>query len=447
MKYIMKYIVNYLAPFCLILLLSTLAMAQASAGFPLVIVVHGIGKGNQDDGWSRKYAEAWGVETHEVTFRYEGRTVGTSMVDFGQKTGDWALSAQNQIKDIVSKNPGRRVIIVSHSWGTVISKLALAGGVASGVYIDKINLGGVEIEELVTLASTLGSSEILSVAHVEPDDLPKFVKHWTNFYDIDDPVSSGSHNLKGADNVEVKGSGYSVDPSGITAHKGIWTNPVVRKHIWNEALRISNMPRIAKEGPPAGTVRFIVWDNTNSQSLANAQVIVYGAINSPSEKFRESGTTNAAGTVDIPGIVLGVYTITASHASCPRFESGLTNLKPSEMHRIIMVCTQVIPPTGRRGTEPGPPSSGESEDQIVAEYRSLLPAVLEKNKKPWHTRINLIANAVKQGTGYRVNYQAYCLIEQGPDKGKDYMCSEFDTVLDLGGIKSAVADMRRQLGR
>jgi hypothetical protein len=82
----------------------------------------------------------------------------------------------------------------------------------------------------------------------------------------------------------------------------------------------------------------------------------------------------------------------------------------------------------------------------VAEYRSLLPAVLEKNKKPWHTRINLIANAVKQGTGYRVNYQAYCLIEQGPDKGKDHMCFEYDNVLDLGGVKSAVADMRRQLG-
>lgn len=105
------------------------------------------------------------------------------------------------------------------------------------------------------------------------------------------------------------------------------------------------------------------------------------------------------------------------------------------------------PPLERRRIEPGPSSGGGSEDQIVAEYRSLLPAVLDKNKKPWHTRINLIANAVKQGNGYRVNYQAYCLIEQGPDKGKDYMCSEFDTVLDLGGIKSAVADMRRQLGR
>ena len=107
----------------------------------------------------------------------------------------------------------------------------------------------------------------------------------------------------------------------------------------------------------------------------------------------------------------------------------------------------IAPPIERRRTEPGPLSAGNSDEQIVAEYRSLLPAVLEKNKKPWITRIDLIANAVKQGTGYHVNYQAYCLIEQGPDKGKDHMCFEFETVLDLGGIKAAVADMKRQLGR
>jgi hypothetical protein len=105
------------------------------------------------------------------------------------------------------------------------------------------------------------------------------------------------------------------------------------------------------------------------------------------------------------------------------------------------------PPVERRPTEPRPASGGGSEEQIVAEYRALLPLALQKNKKPWHTRINIIANAVRQGNGYHVNYQAFCLIEQGADKGRDYMCSEFETVLDLGGIKSAVADMKRQLGR
>ena len=107
----------------------------------------------------------------------------------------------------------------------------------------------------------------------------------------------------------------------------------------------------------------------------------------------------------------------------------------------------IMPPVERRRTEPGPSSGGTSEEQIVAEYRSLLPLALEKNKKPWHTRTKIIANAVKQGNGYRVNYQAFCLIEQGSDKGKDYACSEFETVLDLAGIRAAVADMKRQLGK
>ena len=57
-----------------------------------------------------------------------------------------------------------------------------------------------------------------------------------------------------------------------------------------------------------------------------------------------------------------------------------------------------------------------------------------------------LANADKQGDKYHVNYQTYCLIESGPDAGKDHMCFEFVTMLDLAGIKSAVANMKRQLG-
>lgn len=467
----MKHTVKYLVPFLLILMLSVLAVAQSSASDPLVIVVHGIGGGNQADGWSRQTARAWGVTAHEVTFRYEGRTEMTSYVDFGQRAGDWALAAQSQIRDIVSNNPGRRVIIVSHSWGTVITKMALQGGVGGGrsdklvredYYVSPIDLGGVQIEEWITLGSPLGRADNSQVAfnlsqlHLDvPVGRPKIVEDWTNFFDVDYPVSNQSHNLPGATNVAVKGSGSSLDITGKSAHTGIWTNPAVSKYIRNQALRISNMPPLTDRrkqeaaATPAGTVRFFVRDNTTMKPLANAQVIVSGAINSPSEKFRGSGTTNAAGTVDIPGIVLGVYTVTAHHASCPSFESGLTNIKPGETQGIPMVCGQPAVPassTGRRGTQPGPPSGAGSDEQVVAEYRSLLPRVLAANKKPWHTRINLIANAVRQGAGYRVNYQTYCLIEQGPDKGKDHMCFEYDNVLDLGGVKSAVADMRRQLG-
>ena len=290
-----------------------------------------------------------------------------------------------------------------------------------------------------------------------PAGRPPIVKDWTNVSDIEDPVSNQSHNLAGANNFIVSGSGDPDDITGKSAHTGIWTNPKVTKYIRDENWRISNMPRLPAtrvgivtgqvDQRPTGSVRFFVRDNTAMKPLANAEVTVSGAINSPSEKFRASGTTNADGIVDISGFVLGVYTVRATHPSCPTFESGLTNIVPGETHGVPMTCTEATPSTGRRNTQPGPASSGNSEEQIVAEYRSLLPLALDKNKKPWHTRINLIANAVKQGTGYHVNYQALCLVEQGPDKGKEYACSEFETVLDLNGIKAAVADMKKQLGR
>lgn len=466
----MKRFIGIIIGFCFFIVAPISLSAQTNSGAPLVIVVHGIGGGNRDPGWSRDFARAWGVEVHEVTFRYKNRDTITSYVDFQSEAGDWALSVQNQMKEIVRQNPGRRVMIVAHSWGMVATKMALGGGMGGGSskqliaqdnQINAITPGEFEVEELVGIGAPLGEAGVPEIANeflkwrlVVPDGRPSIVKHWTNVYDVADPISSQSHNLPGADSAAVEGSGYWWDKSGITAHMGIWTHPEVSKYIHKQAERISQMGPIQRRNQesaatPTGLVRFVAWDKTNNQPLPNTQVSVDGAINSPSEKFRESGTTNADGTVDIPGISLGVYTIAASHAPCSRFESGLTNLKPYEVHRIIMECPAVNPsPTPRRITEaPTKPATGVSEDQIVAEYRSLLPIVLEKNKKPWHTRVNLIANAVKQGNGYRVNYQAYCIIEQGPDKGKDYMCSEFDTVLDLGGIKATVADMKRQLGR
>lgn len=466
----MKGFIELLIVLCFLLIAPISIPAQANSGAPLVIVVHGIGGGNRDPGWSRDFARAWGVEVHEVTFRYKDRDTITSYVDFQSQAGDWALSVQNQMKEIVRQNPGRRVMIVAHSWGMVATKMALGGGMGGGSskqliaqdnQINAITPAEFEVEELVGIGAPLGEAGVPEIANeflkwrlVVPEGRPSVVKHWMNVFDVADPISSQSHNLPGAENAAVEGSGYWWDKSGITAHMGIWTHPEVSKYIHKQAERISRMGPIERRNQdagatPTGLVRFVAWDKTNNQPLPNAQVRVDGAINSPSEKFRESGTTNADGTVDIAGISLGVYTVAASHSTCSRFESGLTNLKPAETHRIIMECIPAAAsPTPRRITDaPTKPATPASEDQIVAEYRSLLPLVIEKNKKPWHTRVNLVANAVKQGNGYRVNYQAFCLIEQGPDKGKDYMCSEFEKVLTLGDVRAAVADMKRELGR
>ena len=361
----MKPFMKALIPTCsAILLYSGIMFAQANANFPLVIVVHGISGGNRNNGWSREMADAWSVETHEVTFRYEGRDEPASLTDFAPRAGDWALSVQQQIKDIVRQNPGRRVMIVSHSWGTVVTKMALAGGTGDGFSqqlkeqgynIDPIPPGTLEVEEWVTLGSPLGEAGtpelgggVLKHRLDVPAGRPGLVKHWTNFYDSNDWVSSKSQNLPGADNQKIE-SGRNA----YSAHSRIWTDPKVNKHVFDEALRISNMRRL--EATRVGDV--------------------------------------------------------------------------------------TAPPSERNG---GPLSA---EAQIVSEYRFLLPQLLQKNKKPWHTRINIVANAEKQGDKYHVDYQTYCLIETGPDTGKDHMCSEFETMLDIGGIKAAVADMKRQLGK
>lgn len=432
----MKLMRIFISTCSLILLFATLVFAQSTP--PLVICVHGIGEGNREPGWSNEMAQAWGVETHEVTFRYEGRTQPKSYLDFGQKTGDWVLSAQQQISQIVRQNPGRPIIIVSHSWGSVVTKLALEGGSANGILFDDIDLNGAQVEDWITIGSPLGDPKVRGLAGVttEPGK-PKNVKNWTNFYDVNDPVSAFSHNLVGADN-------QAVDSGAVNPHTAIWTEARVTNHIKNELVRTSKLRRADRSGP----VRFVVWDQANSRPLPNAQVVVLGANNSPSEDFRGEGSSNSDGVVDMQNIVLGVYVVRSRHSSCELFDSGATNLRPNEMHRIIMDCPPVSSTGDRR--DPTPPTtptpSGTSEEQLVAEYRRLLPLALEKNKKPWHTRINLLANAVKQSSGYHVQYQAFCLIEQGPDKGKDYMCSDFETTLSLDGLRSAVNDMKRQLG-
>lgn len=360
----MKSISTTLLVICSLTIVSAaLASFQASGNFPVVIVVHGIGGGNRNYGWSRDIAKSWGVETHEVTYRAPGRTTIDSYKDFVPVAGDWALSVQRQVKEIVRQNPGRRVMIVSHSWGTVVTKMALAGGTGGGTSqqlkqqgynIDPIPPGDFEVEEWVTLGSPLGEAgtPTLGGGAVQwrldvPEGRPGLVKHWTNFYDTNDLVSSQSQDLPGAENIPVQSG-----KNPYSAHADIWTDPVVSGHVWNEALRISNLPRLA-----------------------------------------------ATRVGDVTG-----------------------------------------PATGR-----GPARDANGDEKIVSEYRALLPQVLQKNKKPWHTRINIVANADKRGEKYHVNYQTYCLIESGPDAGKDHMCFEFETMLDLAGIKAAVADMRSQL--
>lgn len=225
---------------------------------PLVIVVHGIGGGNRPDGWSNDVRKTWNVaEITEVTFRYEGRTEADSFVDFARHGGDWALGVQSQIRQAIAKHPDRRVIVVSHSWGTVVTKIALDGGSAGGDLVEPLPVPHGRIDEWITIGSPLGRSDTPDVAvnlrqlNVDiPDGRPAAVKHWTNFWDASDPVSNQSRHLDGAENVEVSGSGFWWDFSGMTAHTGIWVNPVVNRHV-QSLLRTLATP--VSPGPAPGS--------------------------------------------------------------------------------------------------------------------------------------------------------------------------------------------------
>lgn len=212
---------------------------------PLVLVVHGMGSGNRDDGWSGTMQQAWNIgEVREITFRNE-RHDQTSNTDAMYYAGDWALDVQRQIKAAVTQNPGRPVVIVSHSWGTVATSMALSGGSGGGKtrelglqgnQIHPIDLGGARITEWITLGSPIGASTLPLLNVDVSDRRPSTVDHWTNFYDVDDPVSKASHNLQGADNVEVSGSAgnmfsRALDFFGLGAHTGIWTNPAVTRFV------------------------------------------------------------------------------------------------------------------------------------------------------------------------------------------------------------------------
>ncbi len=230
---------------------------------PLILVIHGVGSdpvegvlggqgGNRLYGWSADVAKAWGMgPVQEITFRYPGRTIPDSFTDFARTGGAWAKSVQDQIQAAVRKNPGRRVVIVSHSWGTVAAKIALMGGTTRD-YGDLSPIQGVSVDEWVTLGSPLGRADanvafnLRQITGDIADGRPPVVKHWTNFYDPADRISLDSHNLPGAENVAVYWR-----PAGLFdyegAHTKIWTNENVIKRLRTTVAELGKKPRTAED--------------------------------------------------------------------------------------------------------------------------------------------------------------------------------------------------------
>lgn len=208
---------------------------------PLVIVVHGIGGGERAEGWSRPDTEKWGIDRadiREVSFSEEARGEGwVSYTDFANRSGDWGQRVQDGILEITSDpaNAGRPVIIVSHSWGTAMTKLALNGGTTNRGTVDPIaekargrKAPEPQVAHWFTLGSPIGREDpgrplplTLRQLGVEiGQDKPAPVARWTNLYDQADPVAAQSWNLAAADeNVPVDVGAWT----GLGAHSGVWT--------------------------------------------------------------------------------------------------------------------------------------------------------------------------------------------------------------------------------
>jgi hypothetical protein len=187
------------------------------------------------------------------------------------------------MKQIIAANPGRRVIVVSHSWGTVVTKMALQGGAGGSGVVEPANLGA-PIDQWMTLGTPLGrlqdeavTSKMLQERVSIPTGRPPQVKHWMNLYDPEDPIAKESHQLKDADaNIEVTGGRSWWDPSGLTAHTAQWTNPRVTRELREAFDRVAALPPLA---PPAEKEAANPKDveNVLYQKLANA-LVRYNAI-------------------------------------------------------------------------------------------------------------------------------------------------------------------------
>lgn len=403
----MKYILKYLAPFGLILMFSALAFAQAKADSFLIIVVDRIGEGNAPGDWSRQTAgggqDNLDQPTREEIINEVARQTGLTndAVSLIAKENPQLLQGLNDtvlaVKVVNSLADARDTEALADLMGYAVDKLrdkALPSAMNGFIVAFKVYKTALEITRDYYYVPKLDAELYDAYRRARADGLRRGdtseEEMSTAFERATTRDWSGYYAVKDSMfEALVKAKGYNKALMGEKVKQSLWSQI---DDFWMKRCEAKLLQEILQANK--AELEREVWSRVSRQ--LNAIKTAAARTNDPTNRARG----------------------------------------------------EILPPaTDRRRTEPRPSSGGGSDEQIVAEYRSLLPIVLEKNKKPWHTRINIIANAVRQGSGYRVNYQAFCLIEQGPDKGKDYMCSEFETVLDLGGIKSAVADMRRQLGR
>ena len=164
---------------------------------PIVVIVHGIGFGEtRSAGWSKLMSQSWGLSPlFEVT--HNPADIPDSF--------NWIKTVRQRFEDILarSRREKRPVIIVSHSWGSVMSKLALNGGrIEDGsqrvLVVNPMQEQG-WVDQWITLGSPLqidGQYKYFGMPTVTYGaNKPSQVKRWSNFYDVEDIIGLSSRSL------------------------------------------------------------------------------------------------------------------------------------------------------------------------------------------------------------------------------------------------------------
>lgn len=221
-----------------------IVLAQASpaaAAEPLVVVVRGYGAETDAHGWSSAVPRLWGLgPVHEIRFPYADGRVPRNFAEFSPQATGWARAIQPQLRRAVeaARREQRPLLLVSHSWGSVATAIALSGGGDYGYPVRPLDVPPGSIDRWVTLASPLGAArDALYLApstgipvHLSiPSGRPAAVSAWTNVVHAADTVTVRSRDLPGAENLIVRGGATFYD-AGTDLDRSIWVHPdVIRR--------------------------------------------------------------------------------------------------------------------------------------------------------------------------------------------------------------------------
>lgn len=134
-------------------------------------------------------------------------------------------------------------------------------------------------------------------------------------------------------------------------------------------------------------------------------------------------------------------------------ESGFTKRYPKQATLAFSIVEEEATPNdqkdrasgGKTPTTTGSKTKTATTESILAEYRSLYPAYLQKFYPG--TSIEMKANAAPSGDKYLCSYIAWGIIKDGPRKGERYKVVDFTRPLTLGALESLIPEMKKALGR